>query len=195
MKKQLQTGFTLIELMIVVAIIGILAAVALPAYQDYTVRAKVTEGIVLSSVLQQLVADNAVNGIQSTTTSGGLFAGMATGTSAAQTQCITGTTTCAYQTVLTTGFVSPNVTSLTGVGTTGVITIAFRPSVVAATANLLVLAPSVNGVAMDYSAANPRAEGPIVWTCFAAGKAALFGFTPAAATVTLKPNYAPASCR
>ena len=62
MKRSLQKGFTLIELMIVVAIIGILAAVALPAYQDYTVRAKVTEGLSLAGAAKTAVSENAANG-------------------------------------------------------------------------------------------------------------------------------------
>lgn len=60
--RNVQKGFTLIELMIVVAIIGILAAVALPAYQDYTVRAKVTEGLSLAGAAKVAVAENAANG-------------------------------------------------------------------------------------------------------------------------------------
>ena len=60
--KQMQKGFTLIELMIVVAIIGILAAVAIPAYQDYTVRARVSEGLGFADAAKTTVAENAANG-------------------------------------------------------------------------------------------------------------------------------------
>ena len=59
MKRSVQKGFTLIELMIVVAIIGILAAVALPAYQDYTVRAKVSEVMLAASSAKTAVAEAA----------------------------------------------------------------------------------------------------------------------------------------
>jgi type IV pilus assembly protein PilA len=60
-KRNLQKGFTLIELMIVVAIIGILAAIALPAYQDYTVRSKVTEGLTMAAAAKLAVAETAAS--------------------------------------------------------------------------------------------------------------------------------------
>ena len=59
--NKLQQGFTLIELMIVVAIIGILAAIAIPAYQDYTIRAQVSEGMALAAAAKAAVAEDFLN--------------------------------------------------------------------------------------------------------------------------------------
>jgi len=56
-RQQLQQGFTLIELMIVVAIVGILAAIAIPAYQDYTIRARVSEGLSLATAAKVAVSE------------------------------------------------------------------------------------------------------------------------------------------
>ena len=62
MRARMQKGFTLIELMIVVAIVGVLAAVAIPAYQDYAVRARVTDGISLAQTARKSVEENAALG-------------------------------------------------------------------------------------------------------------------------------------
>ena len=66
--KKMQQGFTLIELMIVVAIIGILAAIAIPAYQDYTIRAQVSEGMNLAAAAKAAVAEDFLNEGEAPTT-------------------------------------------------------------------------------------------------------------------------------
>ncbi len=180
MKRSIQKGFTLIELMIVVAIIGILAAVALPAYQDYTIRAKVTEGIVLGSSMKIIVADNSANATPADATNGGLFGGLPI---TATTYCTGAATECTMF-----GGVSKNVTSITGNTATGVITVTYA-NPIATGGPTLKLAPSSNALVI---AAGTPPVAPIIWTCFASTKANYNGFTN---TATLLPKYAPAECR
>ena len=75
MKRSLQKGFTLIELMIVVAIIGILAAVALPAYQDYTARAKLSEVILAGSTCRTTIQEAADTGLNAAPVADGFGCG------------------------------------------------------------------------------------------------------------------------
>ena len=182
MKANLQKGFTLIELMIVVAIIGILAAVALPAYQDYTVRARVSEALILGSSLKNTVADNSSDGAQNAV--GGLFKGIPT--DAGSTTFCNAAGTCNLNGGTAAAPIAKSVVSVIGTTTNGLITVLTAAN---AGAGTLQLWPSSNGVLL---AAGTIPSSPLVWTCYAAGKTAINGATNGA---TLLAKYAPAECR
>lgn len=193
--KKAQQGFTLIELMIVVAIIGILAAVALPAYQDYTARSRVTEGLVVAKEAQLTVQDNASNAMPDA--QGGLGAGYTTIATlgGAATACnAAGTCTRVIGDATGSANGSPNVIRTVIDTATGEIAVDFTTRVAPATANRLVLHPTANRAVL---AAGTPPVGTIKWTCYSADRLAA-GVDPTPPTVftpTITQNLTPAECR
>jgi type IV pilus assembly protein PilA len=171
-------GFTLIELMIVVAIVGVLAAIALPAYQNYALRAKVAEGVILATGLKTDLAGSVslgdmVNAVNTwNTKSGG------------------------------TGANSKYVSSVLGDTVTGVITVTFNAAALGlkATENSLLFTPyvySTSGAPQPLPAAiSAGSSGVLDWACTSQSKLFASQMNMGAATLgTLQPKYAPAICR
>ena len=167
-------GFTLIELMIVIAVVGILAATALPAYQDYTVRAKVVEGMSLAGGVRSDVAesfiDESVAGVLRYSlifNPSGLPGGAATTSLVTRINISTVAATMGHVTV-----------TLGGVPQLGA-------------ANTLVYSPYIDGNTLSGTNSN----GTMQWVCAGVDAAAARAVYPAASAGTVLSRYLPNSCR
>jgi type IV pilus assembly protein PilA len=163
--KTMQKGFTLIELMIVIAIIGILAAIAIPAYQNYTIRAQVTEGLNL--------ADGWKTSISEYYAQNGAFPGCSTTVAAGAAGCVS-----------VTGASAGKYVSAISVGANGVISVKYggpQASVKLPVGSILSLQPGTNN------------NQDVVWICGTAPTPA--GVVVAGATATnIIAAYLPATC-
>ena len=165
MLKKVQQGFTLIELMIVVAIIGILAAIAIPAYQDYTIRAKVTEGIGLADAAKTAVSE-------------AYQSGDIAGVSALSTSWVPTASATKY------------VKSL-AVAATGVITVTYSAVVPQIQNQTLTLTPNIGGVAL---ATNQSGSIDWACATLTKATATTNGLT-VTVLGTLLARYTPTSCK
>ena len=171
MFNKMQKGFTLIELMIVVAIIGILAAIAIPAYQDYTIRAKVTEGLNLADSAKTAVAES----FQSGGVTGLTAAANSWNSSFAKTKYVT------------------NIQVGTG---TGIITISYDGTTAIpqlGANNTLVLTPFISGTQL---ASAGTISGNIDWACASAAASTASAQSMGSATLgTIFTKYVPTNCK
>ena len=177
--KRIQQGFTLIELMIVVAIIGILAAIALPAYQDYTVRSKVSEGLIQGGAAKNAVAETfQASGIVPNTNP---LAGLAV--------------------VINTKYVGGGVGGGgVVVGAGGAIQLTFAAATLPelGAANQLLLTPYINVAGVPALMA-AGLVGPVDWACTSAtnttGTARFPGAPPPVSPAGMLARFTPAECR